>query len=80
MKKKACLVRTLTVDSDTACEDTDQPKKLNQAQLSDLVRDLELSRRKSELLASRLKERNLLNKRVKNNGFSRERCGICTIL
>lgn len=57
---------------DTEFEDTDQPQKFDQAQLNDLVRDLKLSKRKSEILASRLKERNLLDKEVKITAF-RER-------
>lgn len=44
-----------------ACN-THEPKLFNQADLNDFVRDLELSKSKSELCASRLKDRNLLAK------------------
>lgn len=40
----------------------DNPHLLQQAELNDLVRDLHLSKAKSELLASRLKEWNLLDR------------------
>ena len=36
----------------------------DQAELNDLIRDLNLSKDKVELLGSRLKEKNLLNKKV----------------
>jgi len=41
-----------------------QPHILIQEELNDLVRDLELSKSKAELLGSRLKQRNLLEKNV----------------
>ena len=41
-------------------DDTNEPKLFDQAELSDLIRDLNLSKDESELLASRLKEKNLL--------------------
>jgi len=39
----------------------DNPKPLNQSALNDLIKDLDLSKKDSELLKSRLKERNLLD-------------------
>ena len=36
-------------------DDSDKPRRFDQESLSDLVRDLQLGKRKSELLASRLK-------------------------
>jgi hypothetical protein len=42
--------------------DEDKPHLLQQAELNDLIRDLQLSKEKSELLASRLKEWNLLER------------------
>ncbi|GFQ75771.1 uncharacterized protein TNCT_327621 [Trichonephila clavata] len=46
-------------DSDFEAEDLNEPHRLNQAELSDLVRDLDLSKQKAELLASRLQQWNL---------------------
>jgi hypothetical protein len=44
---------------------TTEPHKINQAELNDLVRDLNLSKGQAELLASRLKGWNLLEKGTK---------------
>jgi hypothetical protein len=41
--------------------DLGNPRRFNQAELNDLCRDLNLSKESSELLASRLNEKNLLN-------------------
>ena len=41
-------------------DDAEKPRPFDQESLNDLVRDLDLGKGKSELLASRLKERNLL--------------------
>ena len=41
-------------------KDADDPRLFDQESLNDLVRDLQLGKGKNELLASRLKERNLL--------------------
>ena len=51
-------------DSDTDFVDTStkEHENFNQAELNDLVRDLGLSKELSELLASRLKEKNMLQK------------------
>lgn len=38
----------------------DQPHRLSQSELSDLIRDLDLSQEKAELLGSRLQQRNIL--------------------
>jgi len=46
-----------------------QPHILTQDELTDLVRDLELSKSKSELLGSRLKQWNLLEKNVRISSF-----------
>ena len=46
-------------------EDTDtSPQTFNQEELNDLIRDLTLSKEKPELLASRLKDKHLLQKNV----------------
>ena len=42
-----------------------QPKQFDQGELNDLVRDLNLSKKSAELLASRLSEKNLLQKGTK---------------
>lgn len=42
-----------------------EPHKINQRELSDLIRDLNLSKEKAELLASRLQQWNLLQEHVK---------------
>ena len=41
-------------------QDRQKPKPLNQYELNDLIRDLDLPKMSAELLASRLSERNLL--------------------
>jgi hypothetical protein len=46
-----------------------QPHILTQDELNDLVRDLELSKSKAELLGSRLKQLNLLEKNVRISSF-----------
>ena len=58
--------------------DGEEPKVFTQGELNDLVRDMSLSKEKAELLASRLKEKNLLavdvkvsNFRKRNNDLSR---------
>jgi len=55
-------------------ERNSEPKRFNQEELSDLIRDLSLSKDKAELLASRLIKRNLLESddrvchyRIRNN-------------
>ena len=46
-----------------------QPHNLTQDELNDLVRNLELSKRREELLGSRLKQWNLLEKNVRISSF-----------
>ena len=53
-----------STDHDFVFEGSLEPKTFTQDELNDLVRDLALSKEKSELLASRLKEKNLLGKNV----------------
>ena len=43
-------------------QDTHEPVRFSQEELKDLIRDLSLSKEKSELLGSRLKEKNLLER------------------
>ena len=50
-----------------------EPILFNQEELSDLIRDLNLSKESSELLASRLNDRNLLQQGIKIT-FYRTRC------
>ena len=49
--------------------DGEEPKVFTQGELNDLVRDLSLSKEKAELLAPRLKEKNLLAVGVKVSHF-----------
>lgn len=58
------------VDSDI--ETKKVPKLLNQMELNDWVRDLELTKEKSQLLASRMKERHFLAEGV-SSSYYRER-------
>ncbi|GFQ67594.1 hypothetical protein TNCT_681181 [Trichonephila clavata] len=50
---------------DLEAEDLNELHRLNQAELSDLVGDLDLLRQKTELLASRLQQLNLLLSGIK---------------
>jgi len=52
-------------DPDFKAEGLDEPHRLNQRELSDLIRDLDLPKEKSELLGSRLKQWHLLQPGVK---------------
>lgn len=54
-----------TSDQDYLGDDDTEPKTFTQAELNDLVRDLKLSKDQAELLASRLKQKNLLSPGVK---------------
>jgi hypothetical protein len=49
--------------------DADSPLQFNQGELNDLVRDLALSKEKAELLASRLKEKGMLEEDVRITHF-----------
>ena len=64
-------------DSDPESLDNDndnEPNRFNQDDLSDLIRDLNLPKESTELLASRLKERNFLRAKT-NVTFYRNREG-----
>lgn len=52
-------------DEEFDLENSLEPRPFNQNELNDLIRDLGLSKASSELLASRLKERNLITKETK---------------
>lgn len=62
--------KTDNSDSDFDC-DLGTPKPFNQDDLNDLIRDLGLSKTGSEILASRLKERNLVTKETKISYYRR---------
>lgn len=51
--------------SDSYTQTSSAPKLFNQAELNDLVRDLDLSKSAAELLSSRLQEKNLLHSSAK---------------
>ena len=53
-------------DSDFTSSQVTDPQPFNQSELNDLVRDLNLSKESSEILASCLKEKNLLTLDKKN--------------
>lgn len=55
---------TPLTDPDYVPDENLEPQTFNQDELNDLVRDLALSKNKSEILASRLKQKNLLQKNV----------------
>lgn len=59
------------LSSSSMCSTSDvlKPKLYNQPELNDLIRDLELTKEKSELLASRLRERNFLENDVKATAY-----------
>lgn len=90
----------VTTCNDIICDDSDEddeyieddmdynePHLINQDELNDLVRDLSLTQEKGELLASRLKQWNLLQKDVavtsyrkrhkKYNAYFQETNGLC---
>lgn len=54
----------------SASDQTDTPQLFSQADLNDFVRDLDLSKAKSELCASRLNDRNLLKPGNLSDAFS----------
>lgn len=54
---------------DNEFEREGKPKLLTQAELNDLVRDLELTKEKAQLLASRMKERHFLTKDVSSSYY-----------
>ncbi len=53
-----------SIDHDYTVEEILKPKTFIQDELNDLIRDLALSKEKAELLASRLKQKHLLDKNV----------------
>ena len=52
-------------DDSDYCEETSSSKTFSQGELSDLIRDLDLSKERAELLSSRLKEKNCLSSGLK---------------
>ncbi|GFU76834.1 hypothetical protein TNCV_4519901 [Trichonephila clavipes] len=54
IRKLNKLVSRTSHDSDFEAEDLNEPHRLNQAELIDLTRDLDLPKQKAALLASRL--------------------------
>lgn len=59
------MVEVFSDERDSDFEVSTSPSLFSQDALSDLIRDLDLSKERSELLASRLKERNLLSQGTK---------------
>ncbi|GBM11025.1 hypothetical protein AVEN_1354-1 [Araneus ventricosus] len=58
-------------DDDFSCfDETSSPQKITSVELNDLVRDLDLSESKSDILASRLRQWNLLEENVRVTLFS----------
>lgn len=63
LTEKATNKENILDDDNFVASDTDNSTKLfNQAALNDLVRELDLSKEKAELIASGLQERNMLQK------------------
>ena len=58
----AVLMKTIWTNSDSEYDTTKDPNLFSQKLLNDLIRDFCLSKEKAELLASRLKERNIIEK------------------
>ncbi|GBO34590.1 hypothetical protein AVEN_50030-1 [Araneus ventricosus] len=57
-------------DDDFSCfDETSSPHKITSVELNDLVRDLDLSKSKAEILASRLQQWNLLEENVRVTSF-----------
>lgn len=74
-KKEAAILKeekSTLKDPDYIPESSDEPHLLNQSELSDLIRDLNLTKQRAELLASRLKQWNLLKDETKVS-FYRDR-------
>lgn len=51
----------------------DKQHRLSQAELNDLIRDLDLSKEKAEILGSRLQQWNLLERDVRVSQYRRHR-------
>lgn len=57
-------------DDDFSCfDETSAPHKITQDEMNDLVRDLDLSKSKAEILASRLRQWNLLEQNIRVTSF-----------
>ncbi|GBN88688.1 hypothetical protein AVEN_44900-1 [Araneus ventricosus] len=57
------------VDDFSCFDETSSPHKINSVELNDLVRDLDLSKSKAEILASRLQQWNLLEENARVTSF-----------
>lgn len=64
-----CEEEPTLIDPDFVVNESEVPHKINQSELNDLVRDLNLSKSQSELLASRLKGWNMLEQGTKICSF-----------
>ena len=73
---------TETEDSseESVDESTRSPELLSQDEPTDLIRELDLSKDSPEVLASRLKEKNLLQSITRNNLLSYKRAKVDTVL
>ena len=71
--EKAMEKETVDMDFQPVCSSS-EPHLLSQGDLNDLVRDLNLSKKQSELLASRLKGWNLLQKESKVSFYRKRHC------
>jgi hypothetical protein len=63
-------MKTVHMSSESEYEYPNKPHLTAQSELNDLVHDLNLSKAQAELLGSRLKEWNLLQKRYNSNCIS----------
>ena len=69
---KACELEQIVSESEDSTYETEQssaPQQFSQPELNDLVRDLGLSKKAAEILASRLQEKNLLDSSAKVSYF-----------
>jgi len=66
--------------SDSDFQTTSHSERFDQNELSDLIRDLNISKDSSELLASRLKKKNVLQPGTKITFLSKERKGFGAVL
>jgi hypothetical protein len=63
--------------SNSDFQTTSHSERFDQSDLNDLIRDLNLSKDSSELLASRLKENNVLHPGTKTTFYRREKMICC---
>ncbi|KAI6655348.1 hypothetical protein LOD99_2183 [Oopsacas minuta] len=70
---------TESESEDSSCETRVTVQQFNQSELNDLVRDLDLPKQVAELLASRLKEKQVLDQSVKVSFFEKEKNSFCLI-